>query len=334
VKPLDITTYSEEAFQDHARKVPLSHLSIEVGHLSMEALLNGEERIRSQFQRVVPWVTAATASAITGKASKPRLSTCFLIDDYFRSNTNPQEILDKLIPIANECGVPIDYLVRESGCCVADGVPLAELTAARLLPEPAPGTNGFRPPTHESGWLSNGERSPESDPGQAMQTKKWQPPQEFGKRNHSVFLDVELWKEADERAKGEAATPRTWSCAFLASVWQLLRLGMLRNYGEAVAEPYPWSPKTEWPDYWDYWGDLPAVIRLNPRAAPFAAYRTVSILPHSYLPIEHAVRVILGHLSLDDDVTHQVAEREAEEGLPVSPPSIIDRVSYTFIEGL
>lgn len=329
MKPLDATTYSEETYQDHAREVPLSHLSIEVGHASMEALLNGEERIRSQFQRVAPWVTAAAASAITGRASKPRLSTCFLIDDYFRNNTNPREILGALIPIAKECGVSIDYLARESGCSVADGVPLAELTAARLLPEPAPGTNGFRPPTHESGWLSNGGRSPEPDPGQAMQTQKWQPPQEFGKRNHSVFLDVELWKYADGQVKGETKRQRTWSCAFLASVWQLLRLGMLRNYGETVAEPCTWPPGTKWPEYWE---DLPAVIRLNPRAAPFAAYRSVSILPHSYLPIEHAVRVILSHLSLDNVVTGQVAKREEKEGLPVSP-SIIDRASYIFVEG-
>jgi hypothetical protein len=328
VKPLDVTTYSEEAYQDHAREVPLSHLSIEIGHASMAALLNGEATIRSQLQRVAPWVTAATNSAITGRASKPRISTCFLIDDYFRQNTNPQEILDKLIPIATECGVSIDYLARESGCCVADGVPLAELTAARLLPEPAPGTNGSRPPIHESGWLANGERSPKSYPGQAMQTQNWQPPEEFGKRNHSTFLDVELWKKAEERARGEATTPRIWSVAFLASVWQLLRLGMLRNYGEAVAEPYAWPPGEKWPEYWD---DLPAVIRLNPRAAPFAAYRAVSILPHSYLPIEHAVEVILGHLSLDDVVTAQVARREGREGLPVSP-SILNRVSYIFIE--
>jgi hypothetical protein len=325
---MDLTTYSEETNQDRARGVPLSHLSIEVGHVSMEALLNGEDRIRSQLQRVAPWVAAATASAVTGKGNKPRLSTCFLLDDYYRRDGSPEEILGKLITIADECGVSIDYLARESGCCVADGVPLAELTAARLLPEPAPGTNGFRPPIHQSGWLSNGERSPESDHGQAMQVRNWHPPQEFGKRNHSVFLDIELWKEVGERAKDEAMTRRTWSCAFLASVWQLLRLGMLRNYGEVVAQPHAWPPGAKWPQYWD---DLPAVIRLNPRAAPFAAFKAVSILPHSYLPIEHAVRVILGHLSLDDAVTGQVAEREAKEGLPVSS-SVINRVSYIFIE--
>jgi hypothetical protein len=328
VNPLDITTYNEASDEERVRGIPLSHLSIEVSHFSMEALLNGEECIRSTFQRAVPWIAAATASVATRRGVEPRLSTCLLIDDYSRSATNPAETLEKLITIATECGVRIDYLAREAGCCVADGVPLAELTAARLLPEPTPGTNGARPPTRESGWLCNGVRSPESDAGQAMRMRKWQPPQEFGKRNHSVFLDVELWKEADEPANGDGVTPRTWSCSFLATVWQLLRLGMLRHYGEAVAQPHTWPPGAKWPEHWV---DLPAVIQLNPRAAPFAAYRTVSIVPHSYLSVEHAVRVILGHLRLDDVVISQVVEREAREGLRVLS-SVIDRISYVFLE--
>lgn len=172
MNPLDATTYSEATNQDRVQGIPLSHLSIEVGHFSMEDLLNGEERIRSQLQRVVPWVRAATDSVAPHGGIEPRLSTCFLVDDYFRSDTNPAEILDKLIAIAAECEVSIDYLAREAGCCVADDVPLAELTAARLLPEPTPGTTGSRPPTHESGWLCNGVRSPEPDPGQAMRTRK------------------------------------------------------------------------------------------------------------------------------------------------------------------
>ncbi|MGH3779984.1 MAG: SCO2522 family protein [Pseudonocardiaceae bacterium] len=329
VNPLDSTTYSEATGQDRVREVPLSHLSIEVSHFTMEDLLHGEECIRPQFQRVAPWVAAAAASVATREGVKPRLSTCFLIDDYSRSHTKPADILNELIATAIECGVPIDYLAREAGCCVAGDVPLAELTAARLLPEPTPGTNGARPPTPESGWLCNGVRSPESDPGQAMRIQRWQPPQEFGKRNHSIFLDVELWKEAGELANGEAVAPRTWSCSFLASVWQLLRLGMLRHYGKAVAQPYKWPPGATWPEHWD---DLPAVIQLNPDAEAFAAYRTVSILPRSYLPVEHAVGVILSHLSLDDVVINQILDRGKKEKLRVSP-SVTDRVSYIFIEG-
>jgi hypothetical protein len=327
VSNLDADTYSEASAREYVRAIPLSHLSIEVGHFYMEDLLNGHERIRAQFQRIRPWVATATATVDTG-SSKPRVSTCLLIDDYFRNDTNPGEILNKLIKIADECKVLIDYVVREAGCCVADDVPLAELTAAKLRPEPPPGSNGSRPPTRESGWLCNGERSQEPF-DQAMRRRPWQPPQEFGKRQHSIFIDLELWKDAPARVDAEAVPQRSWSCPFLASVWQLLRLGMLRHHGEAVASPHSWPPGAEWPQHW---AELPAVIRLNPHATPFAAYRTASILPHWYLPIEDAVRVILGHVSLDDAITDQVVDRAAKEGVTVSR-SVIDRISQIFIEG-
>ncbi|WP_207386904.1 SCO2522 family protein [Frankia sp. Cppng1_Ct_nod] len=324
---LEVVAYSEASNQDNVRGMPLSHLSIEVGHFYMEDLLNGEERIRHQFQRLAPWVTAAEK---TVAADRPRISTCFLIDDYFYNSTNPKEILRKLITIGDECGVPIDYIAREAGCCVADGVPLAELVAARLLPEPAPGTNGSRPPTHQSGWLCNGERSPETGTDQAMHTRPWEPPQEFGKRDHSIFLDVELWKEIEDRVDGETMIQRTWSCPFLASIWHLLRLGMLRHFGEPVAQPHRVILETD--EIPETWTELPAVMQVNPRAAPFSAYRSVSILPQRYLPIENAIKLILSHLSLDEPVTGQVIERGAREGLKI-PRKVIDRISHVFIEG-
>jgi hypothetical protein len=327
VNVLDADVYGEAADEDHIRAVPLSHLSIEVGHFYLDRIRDDEELMRSQFRRVAPWVTAAAATVDAGGRS--RVSTCFLIDDYFRSEPGPAQIMPKLLAAAAECGVSIDYLAREAGCHVAGDVPLAELTAARLLPEPAPGTNGSRPPTATSGWLCNGERSPGSDSGQAMRAQQWQPPQEFGKRHHSIFVDVELWKDAGQQVNGRTTAQRSWACPFLASVWQLLRLGMLRYHGAAVVEPDPWPPGAEWPEHWD---DLPAIIRLNPHAAPFAAYRSLSILPHWYLPIENAVRMILGHLSLDEAVTEQFVERGAREGLRVSR-SVIDRISHIFLEG-
>jgi hypothetical protein len=321
---LDSAVYSEAAQEHQIREVPLSHLSIEVGHFYMDDLRTGEDRIRAQFKRVAPWIAAARATVDAGRGTA-RVSTCFLIDDYFRDDTDPGEVLEMLIRIAGECGVPIDYVAREAGCCVADDVPVAGLVAERLLPEPAPGTNGTRPPVHESGWLCNGLRSDEPGSDQAMRAQEWRPAAEFGRRNHSIFLDVELWRTEHDRADG---TPVRWSCPFLASVWQLLRLGMLRYEGAPVAEPRQWPPGMPWPEQW---ADLPAVIRLNPEAAPFAAYRSVSILPTTYLPVENAVALILGHLSLDESVTDQVVARGAREGLRISR-SVTRRISHIFID--
>jgi len=319
--------YSEATEQDEPSNLPLSHLSIEVGHFYMEDLINGEDRIRAQFHQIAPWVAAAR-TALGG--ARPRVSTCFLVDDYFRSDTSPGKIVDKLVRIATECGVAIDYLAREAACSEADGIPLAEMVVAMLLPEPPAGTNGSRPPLHESGWLCNGERSPAADAqsGQAMQVKPWQPPVEFGGRNHSIFLDVELWRDIAEQVDGRLIRRRLWSCPLLASIWHLLRLGMLRYYAEAVAVPQPPPTDAEWPDEWHL---LPAVMRLNPDAAPFAAYRTVSIMPRSYLGIEHAVDVILTHLDLDAAVIDQLVARGQAEKMVV-PRRVTKRISHVFVD--
>lgn len=324
---LDTYVYGEVTDRNRIREVPLSHLSIEVGHLHMDDIRNDDERVRTHFRAVERWLSMSIASVVNS-GSKSRVSTCFLIDDYFQRDTKPEEIVGNLLKAAAECGVSIDYIAREAGCCDADNVSLAELTAARLLPEPAPGANGSRPPTSASGWLCNGERSPESESDQAMRTQRWRAPQEFSKRHHSIFVDIELWKDADELVDGHAETQRIWSCAFLASIWQLQRLGMLRHHGNAVAQPRPWPPDMAWPEHWD---ELPAVIQLNPHAAPFAAYQSLSILPQCYLQTENAVRVILGHLSLDDAVTDQIVVRAAKEDMQVSR-SVVDRVSHIFIK--
>lgn len=314
----DVVSYNEASNEDDHTSLPLAHLSVEVGHFYMDELLNGEEPIRSRFAAARTWLDAARASVrATGR---PRVSTCFLVDDYFHARTNPAEIMPRLLDAAEASGVTIDYVAREAGCHLAGSVDLASLTAARLVDEPAPKTNGSRPPTHQAGWLSNGARSSPDGSGQALHGSGWEPPLEFGRRNHSIFLDVELWRnEAD----------RLWSCPFLAGVWHLLRLGVLRNLGEPVAQPVLISPTHDWPTAWD---DLPAVMQLQANADPFSAYKSLSILPRSYLPIEHAIQVILGNLVLEDAVIDDLVRRGQREGVTV-PRMVTERITHVFIEG-
>jgi hypothetical protein len=314
----DVVSYREASGEDRFRSLSLSHLSIEVGHFYMDELLNGEDPIRARFAAVVPWIAAARASV---RADRPRVSTCFLVDDYFYPHTNPAVVMPRLLSAAADSGVEIDYIAREAACDRADGVDVATLVAERLVEEPAPkATNGSRPPATQSGWLSNGRRSEPEGSGQAMRDTSWEPPQEFGKRKHSIFLDVEMWRDEGERL---------WSCPFLAGVWYLLRLGALRNYDRPVAVPRLRAPDEEWPSSWD---DLPAVMQMRENAPPFSAFRAVSILPHAYLPIEHAIRVVLGQLHLDEPVIDDVVARGAQERIVV-PRSITERISHVFIDG-
>jgi len=324
--------FRESTAERRVASVPLSHLSIELGHLYLEDFAVGPQHLRRYFQQVAPWVNAArhacaehlqnqriqhNQSGQQGRRARARVSTCFLVDDYFTRFSSPAELVPGLVSAAREAGLEIDYLARESGCAHADRVELARLVEGRLVADPPPDTNGSRPPAAEVGWLCNGQRSPASDAAEAMDAvRRWMPPVQNAARRHSIFLDVELWDESSGQ--------RVWSCGFLAAVWQLLRLGMLRHDGEGVTAARQWEGA--FPDDWD---EIPAVTQLNPAATPFSAYQTMSILSTRFLPIEHAVRTILSQVAVDRDVLDQVMRRSQREDFQL-PLELVDRVDYVF----
>ncbi|WP_030933997.1 SCO2522 family protein [Streptomyces sp. NRRL S-646] len=312
--------FRETTAELRTQSVPLSHLSLELGHLYMEDFEAGPERLREHFAEVRLWVDAARASAARRTGGKrPRISTCFLIDDYFTRFSTPAELIPLVLKEAEKAGLVIDYLARESGCAVADRVELAESVMHRLVESPPPGSYGSRPSVSQTGWLANGQRTPTTKRAALGEVRGWQPPQETAARNHSVFMDVELWSEKDGR--------RLWSCPFLAAVWQLARLGLLRHLGEQVLVPSPWNGE-DFPQDWDR---LPPLLQLNPRAAAFSAYRTCTLMPNRFLAVEDAVRLILDQTEVDSGALRQVAERSAREGLAV-PAAVAQRATYVFYE--
>ncbi|MCX5245877.1 SCO2522 family protein [Streptomyces sp. NBC_00201] len=312
--------FQETTAQLHTQSLPLSHLSLELGHLYMEDFEAGPERLREHFAEVRPWADAAragTARRMGGK--RPRISTCFLIDDYFTRFSTPAELVPLVLAEAEKAGLVIDYLARESGCAVADRIELAESVVHRLVESPPPGSYGSRPPVSHTGWLANGRRTPATKRAALGEVRGWQPPQETAARNHSVFMDVELWSERDGG--------RLWSCPFLAAVWQLVRLGLLRHLGEPVLVPQPWNGEG-FPHDWDR---MPPLLRLNPSATAFSAYRTCTLMSNRFLAVEDAVRLILDQTDVDSGALRQVAERSAREGLAV-PEAVAQRATYVFYE--
>jgi hypothetical protein len=313
------TEFLETSAAFKVDSLPLSHVSVEVGHLYMEDLVGGEGAVRRIFAAAAPWVHAARIPVAIGCEKKSvRLSTCFLVDDYFSRFSSPAEVVPMVLAAAEREDLVIDYLARESACASASGVSPASLALGNLVTEPAPGTTGGRPPLTETGWLTNGQRSPSTARDEAMSRRAlWQPPRESARRRHSIFVDVELWDEHDGQ--------RTWSCPMLAAVWQLMRLGMLRDQGRAVVTPEDW-PDPLFPDRWD---DLPPVVRLNPRAAAFSAYTTLSVLSPRFLPVELAVRTILSQFACDQTVLAEAASRAARDAMPLAD-EIVDRIRYVF----
>ena len=146
---------------------------------------------------------------------------------------------------------------------------------------------------------------------------RWMPPRQNVPERHSVFADIELWDERQGR--------RTWSCAFLAAIWQMLRLGLLRDRGRSVVRPQPWTD--DWPKQWS---DLPPIVRVTEHPQPFCAYRTLSIMDSHFLPVEHAVRVILDQVVVDGVADAQVVERATAEGIEVAT-AVHDRIEYHFL---
>ncbi|BEL09079.1 SCO2522 family protein [Actinoplanes sichuanensis] len=313
------TTFQEWSAQPRIERVPLSHVSIELGHLYREDFAGGIELLRRHFREIKPWVAAARdrAAALAGPGRRPRISTCFLIDDYFSAFSTPDEVIGRLVEAAGDNGLTIDYVAREAGCAEAGPVRPAELVLDRLVNEPPPGTDGLKPPAAASGWVTNGDRPPGSSAQPAMARRPaWQPPTENAKSLHSIYLAVEIFSRKPEG--------RQWSCPFLAAVWQLLRLGMLRDNGRPVAAPQPAGERL--PATWE---SMPAVLRLNPDAQPFSAYRTLSVLARQFQNIEAAVGVVLGQVAVDEEVHQQVRIRAEEEGV-VLPEGLVQRISYVF----
>ncbi|MFJ4279243.1 SCO2522 family protein [Streptomyces massasporeus] len=314
------SVFRESSAEPRTQSVPLAHLSLELGHLYAEDFEAGPERLREHFAEVRLWADATRASAARRTGGKrPRVSTCFLVDDYFTRFSTPADLVPVVLAEAERAGLVIDYLARESGCAEADRLEPARSVLHRLVESPPPGSHGLRPPVAVTGWLSNGQRTPAARRAMS-EAPAWQPPRETAARNHSVFMDVELWSE-------EEGGRRLWSCPFLAAVWQLARLGLLRHLGEPVLTPQPWTDGA-FPERWDR---LPPLIQLNGSAAPFSAYRTCTLLPNRFLPVEDAVRIILDQTDVDAGALRQITERSVHEGVRV-PPAVAQRATYVFYE--
>ena len=332
-------SYHEVTETARVEQVPLAHLSVQVGHLYLDDFADGDRLIARQLEQTAPWLAAADKRIRKRFGRNARVSTCFLVDDYtpsgsVRDRPSPSEVVDIVTAAAEQAGFQIGYLAREAGCAVScerpysgsrDKSPLADIVAGAIVEEAAVGANGSRPPTAQTGWLSNGERSPAVSV--AMEAPQWEPPEEFGTYRHSVFVDVELWSLDRNQAQSE----RQYSSSLLAAVWQLSRLGLLRNAGHAVAKPYRFAAGEALPDLWP---QLPSVTQLTPDAHPFAAYQTLSVLPHHCRAAEHAAQIIIDHLQFDDAVLKQTADRaRAEAPSPITlPDNPVGRMSHVFFD--
>jgi hypothetical protein len=307
------TVYRESAAERSAPSVGLSHVSLELGHLYMEDLqvADSESRLAEYFSSVSLWVKAIESMGRWG-TTNPRISTCFLIDDYFSRLDEPGVIINKVVRAASKSGLQIDYIARESSCAEFGATHLAQQVFDSIVPEALPGANGSRPTVKESGWLANGRRSYDPAAAPAMTDEAWRSPEQTAANRHSIFMDVQIRDDL-------------WSCSFLASVWQLLRLGLLRPDEQKLTKPEKVSG-----DYPTDWSELPPVIKLTDTKNAFCAYRSFSILPTRFMEVEMAARTVLHQVGVDPLIMEDLNERALKESIAL-PPDILDRIDYAFI---
>jgi hypothetical protein len=88
------TEFLESSADVKVDSLPLSHASVEIGHLYMDDLAGGESAIARAFAAAAPWVRAAQAPRSIGcDKESARVSTCFLIDDYFSRFSAPAAVI-------------------------------------------------------------------------------------------------------------------------------------------------------------------------------------------------------------------------------------------------
>jgi hypothetical protein len=290
--------------------IAFSDVSIEVGHLEPSSFRRGGEHLEKQLRRVTPWLSPAR-TAWVDPDSGPRTSTCFLVDDYTGPIPPPSKVIPKLLEAAGECGIGIDYLVRESAYAGCDARSLANYIKSQTADGDSRAASGPGPSVATSAWLTDGERQPSpvtADGPVAGDSEQTKP-------SDSIFMDIRLWP-GNTSSQG-------WSCSFLAAVWQLARLGLINDTSGAYGTPW----EERWQSRWD---ELPPVIQLNQDAAPFHAYRTISILQSQYMPIEAAVRVILKKVSAEPEILKRIAAHGGRDGVRLRA-KLTDRISYVFV---
>lgn len=260
----------------------MNSVSIEVGHFYDEAISQGSASLAERFALIRP-----LAQVVSKFATDTR--TVFLIDDYHnRPDAGPDKVIPTILEAAATAGVDIDYLAREAACTrLASSLLDKLIERGKIIQRDcyAPDTQDYSTDQdllvpEAQGWLA--DRTPSGEFGAALAPCRHT---DIIPRICPAQADIEIYSQMP-KGKG-----RLWSCPLLATVWQGLRMRVLAD--SAFDQPYmARDGALDWYELGGKWDNLPPLIQLNPRANPFAAQRTFSILPANFMQVEVAVQRI------------------------------------------
>lgn len=295
----------------------LADVSLEFAHLYLAD--TSPERAVEQARREARFVEPLLERF---RADGLGVSTTVLVDDTGSTGAADEpsavdEATERILGASAAAGLEVDYVVRESVCAST----LGQLLETFFPEEPPEGAGQLGtsdlvpvvdPVEQDARWLTNGEpgrfRAPlpvrkraraQRDPdGESERPVRRTGSR--GSRTHAIHLDVELWSRHRSAAPGPSTV---WSCPMLAAWWQLLRLGA----PERGTAGHHLAPQAR-----------------TSRSQPFAAHATLTVLPPSFLGVEHAVRTILSRVVVPADWLPWRASREPDD------LEHLDRMSYVF----
>ena len=147
------TEFLETSADFKVESLPLSHVSVEIGHLYMEDFVGRRGRCAAQpsppRRRGSGPRRSRRPSAATRNPSGSAPASSSTITS--AGSRRRPKLIPMVLAAAEREGVGIDYLARESACASANGVSPASLTLGSLVTEPVPGTTGGRPPLPTAG---------------------------------------------------------------------------------------------------------------------------------------------------------------------------------------
>jgi hypothetical protein len=254
------------------------------------------------------------------------VSRVFLMDDYHNKpmdkRLRPASVLNDIIRASNEAGQRIDYIAREAAYVPPAEKAFNDMRAReeglseyledlpehlRVIRKGAPEKSN-KDGKGETGWLETRR------PGQdliipAMNGGSTLP---YSINGTSAYVSVQLYDHSGPKGK------ISYSCPFLAAMWQRSRLS---HYPAHPDFAVPTECFDGPPDF-DTWEQMPALMQLNPNAAPFQAKATISILPPSFIPVENAVKTIRDFMDPD------------RVDKPETDPDRVEKPGYAYPFGL
>lgn len=282
-------------------------VSFEVAHLYL-----GDRAIEQTIERYADAArTWALPIVSQMREDGDTVSVVVFLDDYTdtKGEIHPaDQVRERVVAALQERGLKVDYVALESECAKS-----AHILATCIEPAPVQGdgsvTRNAKQVAFTDGhfvhYFGHSVRA-----AGAIAEYYGMGPRSFEQRT-DIGLRVRLHGE----------TGGDFTCPAVAAWWQLIRLGALLGVSETRAEEEGYklsqiegAPHGTW---------------ARPKAAPFIAKRTVTLLPPAYIGVEHAVQVLLDNAGLPERLQKSLGITARGEKIAAAPR---DRISYLFAD--